>query len=142
MGIEEEAEKHVDLVLQLEKDVKLLKKKVGKLTKQIDEQILITGFQEQLNAFDKKLATSEAKSLETSRLLASLHIECFRIFLEMTVLNSRPIDFPELKQFTLSRSIKADEEIKHSLTPDTIVRKFRADCESYCKTKSLHFFRE
>jgi hypothetical protein len=142
MGVEEEASKRVDLVQQLEIDVKSLKKKLNKLSKQVNEQVAISGFQDQLSAFDKRITKLEELSLEICRVIASDEVNTLTLFLDQRLVKDLPPNFEKAREFLLIQSTAARQEIKHSLSPITVANQFEINCRSYFKAHGLKGFRE
>ena len=138
----EDAEKHVDLVQQLEKDVKSLKKKLDKLSKQVNEQVAISGFQEQLGSFDKQIKKLEATSLDTQRFVALLSVESLRLFIWQWVRTEYPQNSKEVNSFLKIKAIEAKKDIEHLSTPISISKEFTYACQVYLKAQEIPFFRE
>jgi hypothetical protein len=122
-----------------------LESQVEQLSEQM-EQFTLSGFQEQIDALNKKISEASDILLETRRFVATHEVDDLGLFLHqwigLNLLDTSPLLYSQVRDFLLVESTKATQAIKQSPTPITIARQFRRDCTKYFKERNLAAFRD
>lgn len=141
-------------VPKLQDEIKLLKQRLTKLSKRIENRESMA-FQDQISNLNDKVEAAQLKLQEqithvsdsllvTAQFLARFDIEWIRWGLSewssKRLSKSTVPTYSKVRQFLLSHSATAKEKTRHSSTPLSVAMEFRKECEDYFEDNKLHPF--
>ena len=132
--------KQVKQIPELQKEIRSLKTRLGKLTGRVDvlENLEL---QKQIFSLNDKVVSFSEQFLTTNRTIARTDMDFIRIYMQQSLVLCSPTKpISEIREILDLKFARLSEALKYSLEPLNILAKFRKECIEISDKYGLNAF--